>query len=88
MSHRHIQKMVVLAASVFVVTVMLAAQSPDRFTLKSPNGIAFSELLGQHFHLSPPPGLGVPWHWSLHVWIWAHNPSGMFSEWNPSISCS
>ena len=44
-------------------------------------------LLGQGFELDPPPAPGVPWHWSLHVWIWAHNPSGMFSPWNPSISC-
>ena len=44
-------------------------------------------LFGQHFHLSPPPAPQVPWHWSLHVWIWAHNPSGMFAEWNPAIQC-
>jgi Cytochrome P460 len=37
---------IVLAASVFVVSVVLAAQSPDRFTLKSPNGIAFAEFRG------------------------------------------
>src|SRR5262245_32264507 len=46
MSHRDVRRMVVPAASVFVVSVGLAAQSPDRFTLKSPNGIAFSEFKG------------------------------------------
>lgn len=25
--------------------------------------------------------------WVLHVWIWAHNPSGMFEDWNPNVSC-
>ena len=35
-----------LAASVLGVGVVLAAQSPDRFTLKAPNGIAFSEFRG------------------------------------------
>lgn len=30
---------------------------------------------------------GMPWHFDLHAWVWSHNPSGMFSEWNPSISC-
>jgi hypothetical protein len=35
---------VIVAASVFVVSVVLAAQ--DRFTLKTPNGIAFSEFKG------------------------------------------
>src|SRR5262249_10160231 len=46
MRHPHIRTTVVLAASVFVVTVVLTAQSPDRFTLKAPNGIAFSEFKG------------------------------------------
>jgi hypothetical protein len=43
MRRQHIIKPVVLA-SVFVVSVMVAAQSQDRFTLKSANGIAFSEF--------------------------------------------
>lgn len=25
--------------------------------------------------------------WQLHVWIWKHNPSGMFADWNPRVSC-
>lgn len=56
---------------------------PAQYELLTPQ----PELLGQGFDLDPPPAPGVPWHWSLHVWIWAHNPSGMFSAWNPSISC-
>ena len=35
---------VVFAATLVVVGVMVAAQSQDRFTLKSANGIAFSEF--------------------------------------------
>ncbi|MEP6591464.1 MAG: hypothetical protein ABJC19_09800 [Gemmatimonadota bacterium] len=31
---------------------------------------------------------GMPWHFDKHVWVWETNPSGMFSQWNPSISCS
>ena len=46
MRHPHIRRMVILAASVVVVSVVLAAQSQDRFTLKSPNGIALSEFRG------------------------------------------
>jgi len=46
MKHQHITKLMVLAASVFVVSVVLAAQSQDRFTLKSANGVAFSEFRG------------------------------------------
>lgn len=45
------------------------------------------QLFGQTFHLSPPPAPGVPWHYALHVWVWAHNPSGMFADWNPRVHC-
>lgn len=23
----------------------------------------------------------------LHAWIWKHNPSGTFAEWNPNVRC-
>ncbi|MDX1578074.1 MAG: hypothetical protein R3266_06300 [Gemmatimonadota bacterium] len=39
-------------------------------------------LLGQHFHANPNAGI-----WGLHVWLWRHNPSGMFADWNPKVSC-
>ena len=29
----------------------------------------------------------MPWHYELHVWAWAPNPSGVFASWNPSLSC-
>jgi hypothetical protein len=32
---------------------------------------------------SPVP---VP-HWTLHVWLYEHNPSGMFAPFNPNVSC-
>ena len=44
MKRQHITGLVILAASVFVVGVVVAAQ--DRFTLKTPNGVAFSEFKG------------------------------------------
>lgn len=25
--------------------------------------------------------------WALHAWVWDHNPSGMFADWNPRVSC-
>jgi hypothetical protein len=45
-------------------------------------------MFGQTFQ-GPMPGHvpGMPWHYDLHVWIWRPNPSGMFAQWNPSISC-
>jgi hypothetical protein len=57
---------------------------PNEYEIVNPQ----PSLFGQHFHLSPPPAPQVPWHWALHVWIWAHNPSGMFADWNPAVRCS
>ena len=39
-------------------------------------------LFGQEFHRNDAAEL-----WALHVWIWQHNPSGMFADWNPKVSC-
>ncbi|MCI2257074.1 hypothetical protein L2D08_22390 [Domibacillus sp. PGB-M46] len=25
-------------------------------------------------------------HYDLHVWVWEHNPSGLFSMWNPNVT--
>ncbi len=25
--------------------------------------------------------------WYLHAWIWLENPSGLFADWNPKVSC-
>lgn len=25
--------------------------------------------------------------WALHAWIFKHNPSGMFADWNPNVNC-
>lgn len=45
-------------------------------------------LFGQTFN-GPMAGHepGMPWHYNLHAWIWKNNPSGMFADFNPSISC-
>lgn len=32
-------------------------------------------------------GEGMPVHYDLHVWLWKHNPSGTFAEYNPALSC-
>ncbi|HKR84406.1 MAG TPA: hypothetical protein VJS37_09535 [Terriglobales bacterium] len=26
--------------------------------------------------------------WYLHVWTWKSSPSGLFSDWNPTVKCS
>ncbi|MFD2090675.1 hypothetical protein [Blastococcus deserti] len=45
-------------------------------------------LFGQPFD-GPMPGHepGMPVHYDLHVWLWAHNPAGTFAPWNPALSC-
>ena len=49
---------------------------------------ATPRLFGQSFQ-GPMPGHteAMGWHWDLHAWIWAHNPSGMFAPWNPALEC-
>lgn len=45
-------------------------------------------VLGRTFN-GPMPGHSpiMPWHYDLHVWLWADNPSGMFAPFNPALSC-
>jgi hypothetical protein len=45
-------------------------------------------LFGEEFHLTPAGNrYGLPAFYELHAWVWHPNPSGMFFEWNPRISC-
>jgi hypothetical protein len=30
---------------------------------------------------------GMPIHYDLHVWLYRHNPAGMFAMWNPRVHC-
>jgi hypothetical protein len=30
---------------------------------------------------------GLPDFYERHAWIWHGNPSGLFEDWNPSITC-
>lgn len=39
-------------------------------------------LFGRFFHLNQALGVYV-----LHAWVWKNNPSGMFEDWNPNVSC-
>ena len=40
------------------------------------------QVIGREFHFNP--GLNV---YVLHIWVWKNNPSGMFEDWNPNVSC-
>ncbi len=30
---------------------------------------------------------GMPIHYDLHVWLYRHNPAGLFAMWNPTVHC-
>jgi hypothetical protein len=46
-------------------------------------------LFGKQFNFTPAGNrFGLPAYYSLHAWIWKHNPSGEFSMWNPDVSCA
>lgn len=40
-------------------------------------------ILGQPLHANEELGLYV-----LHAWIYVENPSGVFADWNPEVSCT
>jgi hypothetical protein len=45
-------------------------------------------LFGQAFMLNPADNrFGLPAFYSLHAWIWKHNPSGTFAPFNPQVRC-
>ena len=45
-------------------------------------------LMGQVFHyVGAPNRYKIPAFYELHVWAWKSNPSGMFTDWNPKVSC-
>lgn len=46
-------------------------------------------LFGHSFHLLRVPnryGLTTPLY-TLHVWLWEHNPDGLFNDWNARVRC-
>ena len=46
-------------------------------------------LFGQTFALTPAGNrYGLPAFYSLHAWLFDHNPAGMFAMWNPAVTCT
>ncbi|MEI2775371.1 MAG: hypothetical protein V9G19_05230 [Tetrasphaera sp.] len=44
------------------------------------------ELFGQKFTFYPEVGAaGI---WGLHVWLWRHNPRGMYVNLHPTVTCA
>ena len=45
-------------------------------------------LFGEDFMFTPAPNrYAIPAFYSLHVWLWKSNPSGLFMPFNPNVSC-
>lgn len=45
-------------------------------------------LFGHRFNLTPAGNrYGLPTFYSLHAWVWYHNPAGRFRMWNPRVHC-
>jgi hypothetical protein len=51
-------------------------------------GIGTPQLMGQLLHLWESPNrFGLPAFYTLHVWAWKENPTGMFVNWHSKVSC-
>jgi hypothetical protein len=47
------------------------------------------KLFGHTFMLTPDGNrFGLPAFYSLHAWVWKHNPAGTFAMWNPNVTCA
>ena len=58
-----------LVAVEYAVPIALSETSPEGFT-----------GMDDHWHRNETFGL-----WTLHAWIWHHNPDGMFADFNPRV---
>ena len=51
-------------------------------------GIGTPQIMGQLLHLFESPNrFGLPAFYTLHVWAWKENPTGMFVNWHAKVSC-
>ncbi|HET7561375.1 MAG TPA: hypothetical protein VFJ87_03220 [Rhodanobacteraceae bacterium] len=56
----------------------------DQYGIKEP-----PKLMGQLFdYVGEPNRFRLPAIYNLHVWAWKYNPKGVFSMWNPRVSCA
>ena len=67
-----------------LVAVEWVVRGPNSNPPGVPEG-TIPTVLGMDMHiLVPPPG---PAFFIKHAWIWKYNPSGIFADWNPNVSC-
>lgn len=49
---------------------------------------AAPSLFGEEFSLVPAGNrYGLPPFYELHAWVWQHNPTGTFQDYNPTVTC-
>ena len=51
----------------------------------NPPGVSVAPVLFGRNMVILVPAVGF---YTRHVWLWGHNPSGMFADWNPEVTCS
>jgi hypothetical protein len=51
----------------------------------NPPGVAQAPVLFGQDMVILVPSVGF---YTRHVWLWGHNPSGMFAHWSPEVDCS
>ena len=52
------------------------------------NGATTPSLYGKQLALvKAPNAYELPDFYELHLWLWKTNPSGLFADWNPRVSC-
>ena len=62
---------------------MLELVAVEYITTKGP-----ASLGGHLFNFTGAPNrYGLPAFYELHVWAWKRNPSGLFADMNPNVSC-
>ena len=86
-------KLRLVGVEYFEVALANTESGPAPWFGSSPPPLGFftpaPSVLGQTFD-GPMPGHNptMPWHYDLHVWLWAANPSGFFAPFNPTLSCA
>jgi hypothetical protein len=54
----------------------------------NPDALGAPVLMGQIMHLFEAPNrFGLESFYTLHVWAWKDNPTGMFVNWHSKVSC-
>jgi len=85
-------KLELVGVEYFAVALANTPSGPRPWFESTPPPLGFADsapaLLG-HSLDGPMPGHNptMPWHYDLHVWLWADNPAGTFAPFNPAVAC-